>query len=322
LSGTTSTPPPRWGSLDRLDRLVQAFEVTGMATVFYARAQRPESPGGDWTMSYAAAGHPPPMVRLPGGRVLDLDRAQGASLGLRRDAVRPTGSVELPPGSLLVAFTDGLVERRGEDWDTPADISAAALAARLAATADGERRDDIAILVARFRLPRKDPSQPRGRGLLVSRCAAGGRAGVSAGGAASVPAGRRVAEPAAASRVIVNHTLVAAPAVGLAPQAPERCPTRNRPRPRRLAGSGSGRAAGVPPPESATSTRSEPPVTSAVTRKRARACPTAFIASSETITATASRRCAGTAPIAARTNRRASGMEAASGANVRAVFTG
>ncbi len=170
--------------LDRLDRLVQAFNVTGLATVFYARAQRPESPAGHWTMSYAAAGHPPPMVRLPDGRVLDLDRAQGAALGLRRHALRPTGTVELPPGSLLVAFTDGLVERRGEDWDTgvgrirqalagaPADISAAALAGRLAATADGERRDDIAILVARFCLPGKDPSQLRERGLLVSRCAA------------------------------------------------------------------------------------------------------------------------------------------------------
>jgi PAS domain S-box-containing protein len=320
--------------LDRLDRLVQAFEVTGLATVFYARAQRQRGPAGHWAMSYAAAGHPPPMVRLPDGRLLDLDRAQGAALGLRSHALRPTGTVELPPGSLLVAFTDGLVERRGEDWDTsvgrirqaladaPANINAAALAKRLAATADRERRDDIAILVARFRLPRKDPSQLRGRGLFVSRCAAGGLAGVSAGDAASVLAGRRVAEPAAASRVIVNHTLVAASADGLVPQASERRSTRNRPRPRRLAGSGSGRAAGVPPPESVTSTRSEPPVISTVTWKRVRACWTAFIASSETITDTASRCSAGTEPIAARTNRRAAGMEAASGANVRAVFTG
>jgi hypothetical protein len=69
-------------------------------------------------MRYAAAGHPPPMVRLPDGGLLDLDRAQGAALGLRSRALRPTGTVELPPGSLLAAFTDGLVERCGEDWDT------------------------------------------------------------------------------------------------------------------------------------------------------------------------------------------------------------
>jgi len=155
--------------LDRLDRLVQAFNVTGLATVFYARAERQGSPAGRWTMSYAVAGHPPPMVRLPDGRLLDLDRAQGAALGLRSQATRPTGTVELPPGSLLVAFTDGLIERRGEDWDAgvgrirqvlagaPADISAATLAERLIATADGERRDDIAILVVRFLLP----SEPR-----------------------------------------------------------------------------------------------------------------------------------------------------------------
>jgi hypothetical protein len=34
--------------------------------------------------------------------------------------------------------------------DAPADISSAELAERLVATADGERRDDIAILVVRF----------------------------------------------------------------------------------------------------------------------------------------------------------------------------
>jgi PAS domain S-box-containing protein len=151
--------------LDRLDRLVQAFNVTGLATVFYARAERQGSPASHWTMSYAVAGHPPPILRLPDGRLLDLDRAQGAALGLRSQAIGPTGTVELPPGSLLAAFTDGLIERRDEDWDTgvcrirqvladaPADISAAALAERLVGTADGERRDDIAILVVRFLLP-------------------------------------------------------------------------------------------------------------------------------------------------------------------------
>ena len=148
--------------LDRLDRLVEAFHVTDLATVFYARAQRQEGPAGQWTMCYAVAGHPPPMLRLPGGRVLELDRAQGAALGLRSRVIRPTRTMEVPPGSLLAAFTDGLVERRGEDWecsvgrirqvltDAPADISSAELAERLVATADGERRDDIAILVVRF----------------------------------------------------------------------------------------------------------------------------------------------------------------------------
>jgi serine phosphatase RsbU (regulator of sigma subunit) len=151
--------------LDRLDQLVQSLNVTDLATVFYARAEPQAGPAGHWTMRYAVAGHPSPMLRLPGGRVLDLDSARGPALGLGGSAIRLIGTVELPPGSLLVAFTDGLVERRGEDWDTsahrirqvladaPADVGVAALAQRLAATADGERSDDIAILVVRFRLP-------------------------------------------------------------------------------------------------------------------------------------------------------------------------
>jgi PAS domain S-box-containing protein len=151
--------------LDRLDQLVQSLNVTDLATVFYARVERQAGPASHWTMRYAVAGHPPPMLRLPDGRVLDLDRARGPALGLGGYAIRLTGTVQLPLGSLLVAFTDGLVERRGEDWDTsadrirqvladaPADIGAASLAQRLVMTADGERSDDIAILVVRFRLP-------------------------------------------------------------------------------------------------------------------------------------------------------------------------
>jgi len=123
--------------------------------------------------------------------------------------------------------------------------------------------------------------------------------------------------------VIVNHMLLAEPAEELlVPHASASRPTMNRPRPRRLDGSGSGRAVAVPSPESVTSTRSEPSVISTVTWKGVRACSTAFIASSDTITDTASRCSSVTEPIAARTNRRAAGTELASGAKAWAVFTG
>jgi hypothetical protein len=71
-----------------------------------------------------------------------------------------------------------------------------------------------------------------------------------------------------------------------------------------------------------TSTRSVRPVISTVTWKGVRACWTAFIARSDTITDTASRRSRVTAPIAARTNRRAAGMESTSGEKILAVFMG
>jgi serine phosphatase RsbU (regulator of sigma subunit) len=149
--------------LTRLDRLVQALKVTGLATVFYARVEQRNPRAGPWTMRYSAAGHPSPLLRRPGGQVIDLDGARGAALGISAGTLGRTGTAELPVGSLLVAFTDGLVERRGEDWDTgmdrirqvlartPDDIPVPVLADRLVETAGPELRDDIAILVVRFR---------------------------------------------------------------------------------------------------------------------------------------------------------------------------
>jgi len=65
----------------------------------------------------ACAGHPPPLVRRPDGVTEVVDVPAGAPLGLGVggyvDVVVP-----FPTGSLLVAFTDGLVESREVDVDT------------------------------------------------------------------------------------------------------------------------------------------------------------------------------------------------------------
>jgi hypothetical protein len=126
-----------------------------------------------------------------------------------------------------------------------------------------------------------------------------------------------------AVRAIVNHTLLLGPSgVGFTPHASESWSTMNRPRPCRLVAGGGGWAWAVPPPESVTSTRSVPPVSSTITSKGVRACWTAFIASSDTITDTTSRRSRVAAPIDARTNLRAAVMESGSGGKVRVVFMG
>jgi serine phosphatase RsbU (regulator of sigma subunit) len=146
--------------LQRLDRLVQAFDVTSLATVFYARAVDGEH-GRPRAMHYATAGHPAPLLRLPDGRVVELDEAPGFVLGLDAGRERSSACVDIPAGSILVAFTDGLIERRGEHWDSglervrgvladaPADIGAAELAERLSVANGDGLTDDVAILVAR-----------------------------------------------------------------------------------------------------------------------------------------------------------------------------
>ncbi|MFI2206210.1 SpoIIE family protein phosphatase [Streptomyces sp. NPDC020192] len=63
----------------------------------------------------ARAGHPPPLLRRPDGRVRVLDLAGGPLLGIDAAAVYPTTEVSLAPGSVLVLYTDGLVECPGVD---------------------------------------------------------------------------------------------------------------------------------------------------------------------------------------------------------------
>jgi hypothetical protein len=106
----------------------------------------------------------------------------------------------------------------------------------------------------------------------------------------------------------------------MAPQSSARLATIGSPRPRKLAGGGIDRAAGRLPPESVTSTRKVPSVSSTVTSKPVRACWTAFIVSSPTMTAIASRRPGGALPTACRTKRRAVLVEPGSQEKLRLVF--
>ncbi|POX54516.1 PAS sensor protein [Streptomyces sp. Ru71] len=112
----------------------------------------------------ARAGHPPPLLRRPDGRVKVLDRAGGPLLGIDPAAVYATTEVELGPGALLVLYTDGLIESPGVDiedalaelcerlagWGRlPVDELADRLIGHYAA---GEQRiDDVALLLLRAR---------------------------------------------------------------------------------------------------------------------------------------------------------------------------
>ncbi|MFI8962723.1 SpoIIE family protein phosphatase [Streptomyces sp. NPDC053493] len=62
------------------------------------------------------AGHPPPALVLPDGTARLLDVPAGPPLGVG-EASFTTTDVTLEPGSVLVLYTDGLVEARGSDID-------------------------------------------------------------------------------------------------------------------------------------------------------------------------------------------------------------
>jgi serine phosphatase RsbU (regulator of sigma subunit) len=79
------------------------------------------------TVTYASAGHPWPMVRRADGSLSVLDQAQQPLLGAA-PAVERAATTPFDLGDVLVAFTDGLIERRGEDISVGIDRIASALA--------------------------------------------------------------------------------------------------------------------------------------------------------------------------------------------------
>ncbi|MDD9370996.1 MAG: SpoIIE family protein phosphatase, partial [Acidimicrobiales bacterium] len=71
----------------------------------------------DSSFTYVTAGHPPALVRRPGGIVDTLTGGRHSVLGIDLTE-RPPGFISFPPGATLVLYTDGLIERRDAGIDT------------------------------------------------------------------------------------------------------------------------------------------------------------------------------------------------------------
>lgn len=106
--------------LERMDQLVQSFEMAQLATCIYARLVPDDGPDGrrrHSRLNWASAGHLPPIVQLADGSAHLLDDPVGVPIGTPGDARRQAHSVSLPAGSTLLLYTDGLVETRTADID-------------------------------------------------------------------------------------------------------------------------------------------------------------------------------------------------------------
>nr|MDT0659401.1 SpoIIE family protein phosphatase [Micromonospora sp. DSM 115978] len=109
--------------LESLDVACGAIAGAEYATVGYA-----EYSPADRTLSYACAGHPPPLL-VAGGAGTYLTEARSEPLRLSTRP-RPMAQVSAPPEAMLVWYSDGLVERRHEIIDVGLD-RLAAIAGRL-----------------------------------------------------------------------------------------------------------------------------------------------------------------------------------------------
>jgi PAS domain S-box-containing protein len=95
-------------AIARLDRLMREAERPEMTTVFHLHFD-PRAGSAE----YVRAGHPPALLRRPDGEVVRLAGGGTPPLGIFSDGRYRPHHVELAPGSLLLLYTDGLVERRG-----------------------------------------------------------------------------------------------------------------------------------------------------------------------------------------------------------------
>jgi serine phosphatase RsbU (regulator of sigma subunit) len=115
----------------------------------------------DKTVRFCRNGHPPPVLRYPDGTVRILDEGSGPPIGVRLRTPREQGVCALEPGTLLVLYTDGLIEVPGVHIDERID----GLVATVTASGDSLRdladtlleehgaepqRDDIALLLVRY----------------------------------------------------------------------------------------------------------------------------------------------------------------------------
>ena len=147
--------------LGRLDAAIEGLGLGAMATVLVARLT--PSPGGRVAVTWSSAGHLPPVVVGPDGtgRLLDGGRP-GLLLGVLPGAPRTDADVVLEDGSTLLLYTDGLVERRDQLFDTGVEQLVTALGELrgapveevcdgvLAALVPDGAEDDVALVAVRL----------------------------------------------------------------------------------------------------------------------------------------------------------------------------
>ena len=113
-------PEARPGAvLATLDGTIQDLSVATTATAVLARVEQSEedAAAGLRRLRWSNAGHPPPVLIDPEGAARVLEAAPERLLGLSAADDRGDHEVVLRPGSHVVFYTDGLVERRGAAID-------------------------------------------------------------------------------------------------------------------------------------------------------------------------------------------------------------
>nr|WP_237557795.1 PP2C family protein-serine/threonine phosphatase [Streptomyces sp. SID5470] len=140
--------------LTEADRTAHALDLDRVATCVLALL---DPAAGHAVL--ATAGHVPPLLVRPGALPELADLPVGPPLGTGSGGYE-SRHCPMPAGTLLLAYTDGLVERRGEDIDTSlAALAGTPIAAGhplpdilntvLDRLAPAKSEDDVTLLAAR-----------------------------------------------------------------------------------------------------------------------------------------------------------------------------
>jgi PAS domain S-box-containing protein len=98
--------------LERVDTFAKGPSGTSFATAFFGSLDLATG-----HLRYALAGHPAPLLVTPAGQTIWLEGGRSVPLCSVDNPHRPEADVVLEPGSVLIMFTDGLVERRRKSID-------------------------------------------------------------------------------------------------------------------------------------------------------------------------------------------------------------
>ncbi len=139
--------------LQLLDGLAAEIDPNQIATCAYAVHDPHEG-----RLVHASAGHVPILIRDADGTVRRVDEPTGPPLGTG-GWVHSSAELPFPPGSTAVLYTDGLIERRGQDIEEGVNALVSAFAGATGAPSvvcdrliralgvTAEHDDDVAVLV-------------------------------------------------------------------------------------------------------------------------------------------------------------------------------
>lgn len=163
IACTTEGPPSL--VLQHLDRTLATLEVPAVATAVLARVA---DVAGGRRLTWANAGHPPPILVEADGSARCLDGRPEPLLGVAPGLPRTCQDLTLAEGSVVLLYTDGLVERRDHVIDDGVGwlVGWLEMRARLDGLADlelvlddllaevaGHSDDDIALVAVRVQAP-------------------------------------------------------------------------------------------------------------------------------------------------------------------------